>query len=422
MVNRVKEKDKKPGKKVGSILAIAFLILYLPSLFHWIYGDSIETDVLRFGTIEDIINTDAVIIRDETVLKSPFSGKCITEIGEGEKVASNSVVASILKDSSLALVDELEKKDLEILNARKEKNKNKEVFSEDIYKIENEIKYKVEQAVKVRNNLVYTKQVREEIDGLIQKKASIFGKNSSSDSYIDNLVRERDLIQQKISSNTKNLYSTGSGIVSYNLDGYEDILKISGIRNLSVKDIEEIKIDNGGSSNRILDIQIDKPFAKIIKDFEANLVFVLEEGMYERYKVDDFIQEIRISQLGKTINGTVDYKSNTEDGKFITAIKVDKGISETSGLRKINVDIIKNSYNGLKVPLKSLMEIDETEMKAKIVLSKGNYASIREVKIKGRDDEFAIIESLAQPGISGVSLYDTYVLNPLNIKEGQVIN
>lgn len=419
-----KEKKRISKLKVGSLLATVFLLLYVPSLLHWLYEKHIETEVIRIGTIEDLVNVDAYLIREEEVLKSPFAGRCIMEIGEGEKVATNNTVATVLKESSLPLLEELKNKDLEILKTRKEQNKNQEIFSDDIVKIENEIGQKVMLLAKESNsnNLGKAKLLKGDIDKLIEKKAMIFGKNSASDSHINNLVKERDRLQQQVNNNTKKITSANSGIVSYTIDGYEAILAPGNIRNLTVKDLENIKLTEAGKNTIVSSVEVEKPFAKVIKDFEAYLVLYLDKGKAEKYKVGDRIQEIRINQISKTVNGEVDFKSSELDGKCILSIKIDKGISETASLRKINVDLVKTSYKGLKVPLKSLLEINEETMTAKIILNKINYASIREVKIIGRNEDFAIIESLPEPAKGMVSLYDTYVLNPQNIQEGQMIN
>lgn len=419
-----KENKKMSRVKIGSLLVTIFLLLYVPSLLHWIYGKNIETEVVRIGTIEDLVNVDAYLIRQEEILKSPFSGRCITEIGEGEKVASNNVVATVLKDSSIALLEELKKKDAAILEVKKEKSKNQEIFSDDILKLENDIGQKVKLLVNETssNSMGKAKQIREDIDKLIQKKAEIFGGSSSSDAHINSLVAERNKIEQQINSNTKKITSASSGIVSYAIDGYEDILTPKNIRDLTYKDLEGLNIKEFGKTVSIKSVEVDKPFAKVIKDFEAYFVMAIDSDKADRYKVGDTIQEIRINQISKTVDGEVDFKSSAEDGKCIISVRTDKGIGETANLRKANIDLVKTSYKGLKVPLKSLFDINEEEMKAKIILNKANYASVREVQIVGKNEEFAIVQSLPDTGKSGISLYDTYVLNPQNIQEGQMID
>jgi len=59
-------------------------------------------------------------------------------------------------------------------------------------------------------------------------------------------------------------------------------------------------------------------------------------------------------------------------------------------------------------------------MVANIVIMKANYASVREVVIKGINNEYAVVTSGNTE--QGISLYDTYIINPKNIHDGQVIS
>ena len=46
----------------------------------------------------------------------------------------------------------------------------------------------------------------------------------------------------------------------------------------------------------------------------------------------------------------------------------------------------------------------------------------RKVDIIGCDDDFAIISDAENTNKKYVGLYDTYVINPVNVEEGQIIN
>jgi len=50
----------------------------------------------------------------------------------------------------------------------------------------------------------------------------------------------------------------------------------------------------------------------------------------------------------------------------VIAVRTDKALSDTAGLRVINVDLIKSRYEGLIVPVKSLVNIDMNTMRAEL--------------------------------------------------------
>ncbi|MCX8129968.1 MAG: hypothetical protein N3I35_07720 [Clostridia bacterium] len=421
-----KVEERSEGKnsriKIGSFIIIVFILLYVPSLIHWLYGETISTDIVRIGELEDSVNTDGYFVRNEEVLQSPFEGTCIPEVGEGEKVAVNTNIATVLKDDSDSILEALKNKELDIIKAKQEKNKNTEIFSEDIVKIENEIGDKVKLVIEQgnKNSLLKIGQIKDDIDELIQKKATISGDTGSTDTYINSLQKEKEKLQLQMRMNTRNIVSKSSGIISYTTDGYENMLRSSAIKDITPKFLESIKEGKNINFTGSKTVEAGKPFAKVIKDLDCYILAALTPSKAERYKVGDSI-DIRINEISKIIDSTIEYKSEKIDGKIILAFRVNQGISETSGLRKVNVDIISKHYKGYRVPLNSLLNIDMKNMKAKVVLVKSNYATIRDVKIKGTDEEFAIVTSLDDKTKNGIGLYDIYVCNPGNIQEGQMI-
>ncbi len=417
------ELNKRKSVKKGGILVIIFILVYIPSLVHWIYGKTISTDMIRMGSIEDSINTEGFLVRDEEIMKSPFEGKCIPNVSDGEKVPANFTVATILKDSTKKMYDDLNDLELRILKVQKEKSENQEFFSQDIARLENEVNKRVQLLIEQGNNNSISKAraLKDDINGILQKKAEIIGNRGPADAFLNSLMKDREKLKQQINANKGEIITKSPGIICYTVDGYESMLNPAGIRNLTPKMLEGIKTRENVKSFSGKSVELNKPFAKLIKDFEYFVVFSLECEKAKDFKVDDGIR-IRINDINKVMDTSIYYKSNLQDGRYILAVKVDKGISETAGLRKASVDIIKKSYDGYKVPLKSLSQIDQSSMTAKITLVKANYASIRDIRIKGMNEEFAVIESSNDAYRNGVGLYDMFVLNPQNIQEGQLIN
>ncbi|MFZ5988839.1 MAG: HlyD family efflux transporter periplasmic adaptor subunit [Bacillota bacterium] len=409
--------------QLGSILVLLFLLLYVPSLIFWVYGKNINTDIIRMGEIEDSINVDAFIIRNETVLNSPMDGKCIKEVGEGEKIQAYSRVATILNKSSEKLLDDMKALDLRIIDVQKQKSSNEDFFSDDVKKIDKEIEEKLKVVIDQGNDnsLLKIRKIKDEIDGLIRKKASIIGELSSSDVHLSSLLKEKRALEGKIKENTRDIISKSSGIISYMVDGYENILDPEKIGDLTPNDLDKIKIKEKARDVDDLSVELDRPFAKVIREIYYDIVFVLDKRSEADFRVDDHIS-IRINDIDKVIDGIIAYKSKEIDGKYVVSVRVDKAMSETAGLRKINIDLIKSYYSGLRVPLKSLRNIDTLNMKAELALVRANRARYTPVKIIGKNNEFAIIDNMEISFKSGVSLYTSYIINPKNIEEGQIID
>lgn len=238
-------KRKINGKvKLGGLLIALFLLLYIPSFIFWIYGKNIHTDIIRMGELEDYVTTDAYIVRDETVINSPSDGISIRNVEEGEKVGVGDTIATVLNKSSEKLLEDLKTLDLRIIEAKREKTKNDNFFSEDIKKLDQEIQEKLVLVIKKsnKNSISEVKQIKNEIDELIKKKATISGDLSYTDANIKALENEKRILQDSINANKRNIVSNLSGIVSYVIDGYEEILNPEKIPEITPEMLGMIKV------------------------------------------------------------------------------------------------------------------------------------------------------------------------------------
>jgi putative membrane fusion protein len=421
------EKLEKSGKdigkrlKIGSLLVFLFFLLYIPSLLNWLNGNNVVSDILRIGTIEDSINADSVVIRDEVLLEaSAFEGEYIPEALEGEKVPASHRVATVLNKASNSLLKELDEVNLKIVEARENSEKKADFFSEDTAKLDVQISQKVQDMIAVTNSssLADIARIRGEIDKLIAKKSEITG-GDGNDKIIKPLLQQKTEIQNRINSNTKQIISVFSGIISYAIDGYEQILTPKAIKGLTPELLEGIKINAGASPDENL-AHANKPFVKVIRGSEIYIATVLDQSEAGKYKEGDEIG-IRINDTGMETKATVAGISKPAGGKCVMTVRTNRGVDELSSMRRINVDFIRNSDEGLKVPVKCLRKISPDWSSAEMMLIKANVAVARRVDIVCRDEEYAIIKTPQQEVKKTVSLYDTYILNPENVKEGDII-
>lgn len=420
---KVKKPQMATGKrlKIGSLLVFLFLLLYIPSLLNWLNGDNVMSDILRIGTIEKSVNADSVVIRDEVLLEaSAFEGKYIPEVSEGEKVPVSYRVATVLNKASDGMLKELDEVNLKIVEARQSSEKKADYFSGDTAKLDDQIGQKVQEMIAVSNSssLTDVSRIRGEIDKLIAKKSEITG-GDDNDKLIKPLLQQKEEIQKRINSNTKQIISAFSGIISYVIDGYEQVLTPKTIKELTPEVIEGIKINTDGSQDENL-AYTNKPFAKVIRGNEIYISAVFEQAAAE-YKTGDEIS-VRINDTGLEMKATVVGISTAVGGKYVMTVKTNRGVDELSSMRRVNADFISSSDEGLKVPLKCLRKISQDGSSAEIMLIKANVAAIRKVVIESRDEEYAIIRTPDQEIKKTVNLYDTYILNPDNVKEGDIID
>jgi putative membrane fusion protein len=414
---------KKQSVKIGTLILVVFLLIYLPSLIFIIYGNGVETDILKIGKIEEIQNMDGVFVRNEELIMSPETGNCVMDAVDGEKVPAYYRIASVVKNVPVSTYEALKKKELEITRAQNAQKENINTFSSDIKKLDLEIIEKVKNLAQQssRGSLVESYDSISSIDKVVYRKSDIFGDNSKSAAYINKLKSEKAAIQSQLNNNIKEIRTNSAGLISYAIDGYETLLNPEFIRNATPEELDKITTKQTNRDFNVIDAKKGKPIAKLVKDLENYLVTAVDAKYTKALKLDRSVT-LRINDTGFNINAVIVYSSDVIDGKRIIAFKFDSGLNETVGLRRVNVDIILSSYTGLKVPYSSLQNIDTKNKTALITLVKGHTATIKKVGIVGMNESAVIIDNIEGEKTNTIALYNTYILNPKNIQEGQIID
>ncbi len=406
---------------LGGLILVLFLLLYIPSLINWLTGNNVTTDIINIGKIEDSINSNGIIIRDEVLLdKALAGGRYIPLIPEGEKTKANYQIASILGSGSDIIMDKIDDINSKVLKARMDIVEKTNFFSEDLKKLDAEILQQSKKMAEASNNndLTEISRCREKIRAIIDKKAEIIGENATNE-YIDSLEQEKALLKKQLGENTTTVVSKHSGIVSYKIDGLETSLATDSLEGLSSENISKI-IDNYTYNRSKDEVEAGGYIAKIIKGTDIYIASVLKTESSKEYEIGDKIT-IRINDIGIEASGTITNKNVEKDGNTVLVVKISRGLDLLSAYRVVNIDIIKRTEEGLKVPLRCLRDISKDSTTANIMLVKYNVADIRKVNIICKDDEYAIISTPENELKETVNLYDIFVINPDKAKEGDII-
>lgn len=415
---------KKTVRRVtlGSLLLVIFMVFYLPSLFNWLSGNNAAQDVIRNGVIEEYISADAVIIRQEEVLDpSPIDGRYIPEIDEGEKAAAFTRIAMVTGSESDDLLREIEVINDKIVKARMEQVEKSDFFSADLAKLDEEIGARVQELILACNSKSFDEMGRQraEIRKIVEKKAEIVAGNST-DGYISSLQQQKTSIQKQINENTRQIRTNISGIVSYRIDGYENVLKPSGLKELSQEELSRIIesiADGYGETGRV---RTGQPFVKIIRGTDIYLAARIPSDKAEAFEEGSSIK-LRINEPYLEASGEVSHIGGKDGDKLVVTVRISRGVDILSDRRVVNVDFISKTEEGLKVPIKCLRDITPDGKRARIMLVRNNVATNRYVDIICSDDEYAIIRTPEDEYEKTVNLYNIYLINPDNIEEGDIV-
>lgn len=397
-------------KKILLILAIIAILSYVIYIVYNLIIKPTDTFVIENGKISSEETVQGYIIRDETVLKGENYKNGLVQIkAEGEKVAKGEAIFRYYTNGEEKIRKQIEELDVKIQEAWEKEDNS--IFTGDVKIIEQQIESKLTDIYHL-NDLQKIKEYKKDLNSYLVRKAKIAGEKSPSGSYLKALIRQRSEYENQLNSGTEYLTSTRSGVVSYRVDGLEDILTPANFGNLSKNMLENLHLKTGQI------ISTSEESGKIIDNFCCYIACVLkDENLQEKgTNVGDSIN-IRLSNR-KEVKATIEYISKENNEEDLVVFKLENYTEELINYRKISFDIIWWDVSGWKVPNNAIKY--EKEDLAYVVCKRAGYTDKVYVQILKQGDKYSIIKNydsgdeLLEKGVSNdvvknrkkVALYD----------------
>lgn len=405
------KKDKKSkinAKIVVAIIIILAIIVYAIYALARLIMNPTDTCLVENGKISLEESVKGYIIRDETVIKGENYKNGIAQIKtEGEKVAKGDSIFRYYTSGEESLIKKIKELDVKIQEAMEKENG---VYTSDIKTLEEQIQKKLYEAYE-QNDLQKIKEYKKDLSNNITKKAKIAGENSPAGSYLKQLISQRSEYENQLNSGSEYITAPKSGVVSYRVDGLEDVLTPSNLASLSKDMLEGLKLKTGEI------VATSDESGKIIDNFYAYIACILKNENIEAagVKVDSSLK-IRLSN-SKECTATIEYISQENEDESLVVLKITECVEELINYRKISLDILWWSESGLKVPNSAIKY--ESDDLAYITRKRVGYTDDIYVKILKQNDKYSIIENytnieLKEKGVSEekrknrrtISLYD----------------
>lgn len=397
-------------KKILLILAIIAILSYVIYIVYNLIIKPTDTFVIENGKISSEETVQGYIIRDETVLKGENYKNGLAQIkAEGEKVAKGEAIFRYYTNGEEKIRKQIEELDVKIQEAWEKEDNS--IFTGDVKIIEQQIESKLTDIYHL-NDLQKIKEYKKDLNSYLVRKAKIAGEKSPSGSYLKELIRQRSEYENQLNSGTEYLTSTRSGVVSYRVDGLEDILTPANFGSLSKNMLENLHLKTGQI------ISTSEESGKIIDNFCCYIACVLkDENLQEKgANVGDSIN-IRLSNR-KEVKATIEYISKENSEEDLVVFKLENYTEELINYRKISFDIIWWDVSGWKVPNNAIKY--EKEDLAYVVCKRAGYTDKVYVQVLKQGDKYSIIKNydsgdeLLEKGVSNdvvknrkkVALYD----------------
>lgn len=316
---------KRRGINIGAVIFLIILVYVIVTVYFYMTKPHLTIYEVHAGsTVDDNIVT-GIILRKEEIIYTPVAGYINYYQKDGERIAKKSPLYSI--DESRQMYELLSNNDeaieytaSDVSAFRKEVSRFRKNFNTNQYSSVTDFKYDIE------NTLVEV-------------------------IYENTMNNMQDILsEQGIVSNFQLNNSKKSGIVTYYIDGYE---------NLSADDIKGSDFDQETYKKQQLRtselVAENSPVCKMITSEKWSIILNLTQEQYESMLEKTKIN-FTILKDGFEVTAPVEvYQSG---GEYFAKISMDKYMVQYLSDRFLEIEIRLNLAEGLKIPVSSITEKD----------------------------------------------------------------
>ena len=407
--NTEKRKISK-SKVIAAAVIFAIILIYVIYYTVKLVQNPTNTFIVTNGKISQEENDIGYIVREETVIKGQNYKNGMAKIkNEGEKVAKGDSVFRYYSSGEENLKSKIAELDVEIQELMQNEKGN---YPSDAKLLESQIEKELDSICQV-NNAQKIQEYKKSINTYITRKAKI---SSPSNTKLKELLSQREEYENKLNSDSENVNATESGIVSYRVDGLENVLTVNDFSKLNNSFLQELNLKTGQT------VASSEEMGKIINNYECYIVFNSNTNEAKNSKVGDTLK-IRL-QNSDAVKATIENIIDEENGSKTIAIKITNDVEKLISYRKISFDIIWWDAEGFRIPNEAIKEKDGL---AYVVRNRNGYYNKMLVKILKQNDEFCIVRQYKTEELLGlgftnaqiydmrnIALYDEIVLNPTN--------
>lgn len=381
--------------KTKFIIVLIIILVLGYFLFYQLYLRRDDTYTLKYGTIDLKIDAETFVLRDEVVVKTNSRGQIQYFVAEGEKVKKYQLIAQ---------VQYVEKSEDDMII--EDENITSNDIAVDIKEVEYDIRYLFSKIMFAISTEKYSEvyDLKEEINLKLDKIERLKNTNIDIDynEYEFSEVENGEVIK---------LLSPKSGIISYYIDGYEDVFINENILKIEYSKLLDKDINSENYSTQI--VNDGDIIYKVVNNNNYKLI-----SLVDKYYTDFFKKgkEINVVINDEIVAGTV--VDAFDNGDYLAVvIDMDQIVSEYQKYRKASTQLIPANYKGLLIYNDSLVKANG--IYGVYVLNVENKKVFVPVKIIGYDDDNAIVfEGSFYEDVDGiktriqtVKLYDEVLRN-----------
>ena len=427
------------NKKLVNAVCIAAIVAVMVYLFQDVFktnNSEYETEIVDEVTVQDTVNLNAFIVRDEQYIDGKADGTFVPLVADGDRVASgDSVVRICTKEQDAADFAELEES-LEIRERYIQLSEQTELDALDMQKLNKDIDDAYTAFLKTINSRSYASLG----DNVNRLEDSLASKQVLKDGTID-INSKIEALDKRIAEleakdiSTENVAAPLSGYYISNIDGFEGAVDYDLLSEITVADVDKALNYTPKTVNGKIGKIVGSYKWYILANIESKYSKLLEEG--DSLKVN-------IPEYGyKDVTVIVEHLSPEKDGMIAIALSCNVMNETYANMRVENIELVVDEYTGYKVKTSAIHTYDpaketttgsstetttttqtsKPEIMTVVYILRGTVMNARRVEVIYTDGDYSIVrsDSSSFQGIKPVQRYDEVIVKGRNLENGRSV-
>lgn len=422
-----RKKQRARKRKVGNIIIIGFFVLLLAKSAYGIIAKNPKTLLAKDEKYIVPLYAQSVIIKDESIYEIDGSLELNPGIYEGKKISKGYEIGKVkIVNDIHSLNEELKELD-QAIDLLSKKNSSPELFSADkesLVDSQDELINQIQTKINEKNYSGIG-QLKNQIQFNDDKLSDLSRDDTLLSQSLESLNSRRHIVISEINSNSINYYSQTAGVISFEIDGYENTYIPKEFENYSYERLQIPQLQDKAKDAKEVDKSIES--YKIVDNSD----------WYLAVKIDN-IQDMQPYKVGDSISLTIEDNDRELWGRIIAINEMNKNgvyllqfnsyLYDYYNIRFPNVKIITKKEEAYLIPTKAI--VDNKGQKGVYIKEFNGIVRFRPIEILGDKDDYTYISKgdsnrninldSSNP-VKTISLYDEILINPWSFDEGEIL-
>lgn len=392
------------------ISVVVLIVLFVVIQFYKVTHIELKTQTATVSTVYDKASSEALFIRDESVVEKAATGVTVPCFEDGDKINVKGNVAMQFSSSKAAanyskytdLTNQI--KYYQTLEAQTVgQSANLETINEDIE----------QKVINYADGLCRNKigDTAQELDSVLVRRQLIIGEDVDLLSIIENL-RDKRNSYSSFSKPDKYIKTDESGVFSNYTDGYENIIDFDKAEETSVKEFKSA-LSAVDKSKDVAD-----NVGKLVTSYTWYIQTLVSTDTVKNLENGDYVNIVLKDDSSKEFKAEIVSGADVSLGQKETllVLKLNEMDADIAKLRKAEIEIRRNKYEGIKIPSEALHVVDGKKGVYVLIASQIKF---REVNIIYSDDDYVLAE-YDESNTNSLHLYDKIITQGKDLKDGKV--